>query len=264
MYQISHQPAKIQTADEAKDKAKSKGKPFCKVCFDAKKPESSYTSHYVKSSPGPDGKIVCPTLLNQACLNCGQPGHTRGYCDQTRIQTPSALQRIQPISAAAELRLLTATIKSQNQNPATSFPATSFPATSFPSLPSKAVQPNATTQIQIPKEKEEPEEPSHVYNPKSNAFGALSHKQKQKQNPKQPQQQSHQLPQPAKPMTMAERIKNPAPKVALNAPTVALNAPTVALNAPKVALNAPTVAAFKPKFADMPPKSQFWWQDLDD
>ena len=249
MYQINQQ----KTADEAKDKAKTKGKPFCKVCFDAGKPESGYASHYVKSSPGPNGKIVCPTLLNQACRNCGQPGHTSSYCDQTRIQTPSALQRIQPISAAAELRLLTATIKSQNQNPATSFPATSFPATSFPatsfpatsfpSLPSKAVQPNATTQIQIPKEKEEPEEPGHVYNPKSNAFGALSHKQKQKQNPKQPQQQSHQLPQPAKPMTMAERIKNPAPTVALNAPTV---------------------AAFKPKFADMPPKSQFWWQDLDD
>lgn len=53
---------------------------FCKVCFDAKKPESVYTSHFVKDVPGFFGKIVCPTLLQQQCQYCKSPGHTVSYC----------------------------------------------------------------------------------------------------------------------------------------------------------------------------------------
>jgi len=45
---------------------KKVAKPFCKVCFDAGKSEVEYTSHFVKSEPGIKGKVVCPTLLNQA------------------------------------------------------------------------------------------------------------------------------------------------------------------------------------------------------
>lgn len=60
------------------------GTPFCKVCRDAGKPEKEYTSHYVKDQPGPDGKVVCPTLLNQACRICHQTGHTSSYCSQYR------------------------------------------------------------------------------------------------------------------------------------------------------------------------------------
>ena len=55
-------------------------KPFCKVCHDAGKSEKEYTSHFVKSEPGPNGKVVCPTLLNQVCRYCDKPGHTAGYC----------------------------------------------------------------------------------------------------------------------------------------------------------------------------------------
>ena len=58
--------------------------PFCKVCRDAGRPESEYTSHYVKDQPGPNGKVVCPTLLNQACRICNKTGHTSSYCDQYR------------------------------------------------------------------------------------------------------------------------------------------------------------------------------------
>lgn len=81
-----------QTSDEAKKSALSKGKSFCKVCFDAKKPESIYTSHYVKSSPGPDGKLVCPTLLNQSCLKCGQTGHTSSYCIESNQESSQSNQ----------------------------------------------------------------------------------------------------------------------------------------------------------------------------
>ena len=59
-------------------------KPFCKVCRDAGKPESEYTSHFVKDQPGPNGKVICPTLLNQDCRICGKSGHTSSYCSQYR------------------------------------------------------------------------------------------------------------------------------------------------------------------------------------
>jgi hypothetical protein len=55
-------------------------KPYCKVCHDAGKSEKEYTSHYVKSAPGPEGKVVCPTLLSQSCGYCGSSGHTPKFC----------------------------------------------------------------------------------------------------------------------------------------------------------------------------------------
>jgi len=56
--------------------------PFCKVCYDAGLPVADYTDHFVKDQPGPNGKVVCPTLLAQKCLNCGVAGHTSSYCTQ--------------------------------------------------------------------------------------------------------------------------------------------------------------------------------------
>ena len=58
--------------------------PYCKVCHDAGRPRSEYTSHFVKDQPGPNGKVICPTLLNQACRICGKTGHTSSYCPQYR------------------------------------------------------------------------------------------------------------------------------------------------------------------------------------
>jgi hypothetical protein len=54
--------------------------PFCKVCYDAGLPGEEFTSHFVKDQPGPNGRVVCPTLLAQKCLICGVPGHTSSYC----------------------------------------------------------------------------------------------------------------------------------------------------------------------------------------
>jgi len=59
-------------------------KTLCVVCRDAGKTEKEYTSHFVKDQPGPNGKVICPTLLNQACRICGKTGHTSSYCSQYR------------------------------------------------------------------------------------------------------------------------------------------------------------------------------------
>jgi hypothetical protein len=60
--------------------AKAVNATFCKVCHDAGKPESEYTSHFVKDIPGAGGVVVCPTLLAQQCGYCHTSGHTVSYC----------------------------------------------------------------------------------------------------------------------------------------------------------------------------------------
>lgn len=69
-------------------------KPFCKVCHDAGKPESVYTSHFVRSDTGPNSKVTCPTLLAQECRYCCKTGHTVKFCpvleDQKKTDTKTA------------------------------------------------------------------------------------------------------------------------------------------------------------------------------
>jgi len=49
----------------------------CKVCVDAGKVESVYSSHWVKDN---NGVVICPTLLSQKCRYCCLPGHTITHC----------------------------------------------------------------------------------------------------------------------------------------------------------------------------------------
>ena len=72
---ISNMPKQVSTV-----------KPYCKVCHDAGKSEKEYTSHFVKSAPGPEGKVVCPTLLAQCCGYCGACGHTPKFCPTLAAQ----------------------------------------------------------------------------------------------------------------------------------------------------------------------------------
>ena len=48
---------------------------FCKVCFDASKPD--YKTHNVRDGAS---NVVCPLLLNTKCHKCGYFGHTTKYC----------------------------------------------------------------------------------------------------------------------------------------------------------------------------------------
>ena len=70
----------MSSARTMNKKQMSAVKPYCKVCHDAGKTEKEYTNHYVKSAPGPEGKVVCPTLLAQCCGYCGACGHTPKFC----------------------------------------------------------------------------------------------------------------------------------------------------------------------------------------
>jgi hypothetical protein len=67
--------------------------PFCKVCYDAGLSTEEFTSHFVKDQPGPNGRVVCPTLLAQKCLICGVPGHTSSYCpDNSSVSSSSTVE----------------------------------------------------------------------------------------------------------------------------------------------------------------------------
>ena len=65
--------------------------PCCKVCKDAGKPESEYSSHWVKNK---EGKVICPYIkgLNcNYCMNYGNAsqatGHTPKYCQFLKKNT---------------------------------------------------------------------------------------------------------------------------------------------------------------------------------
>ena len=82
----SYKQSNVSTQSSTKQSSNGKqasgpSKPFCKVCFDAGKSEREYTSHFVKSKPGNDGKVVCPYLLSLECSYCKKKdGHTARYC----------------------------------------------------------------------------------------------------------------------------------------------------------------------------------------
>lgn len=61
---------------------------YCKVCHDAGKPKTEYTSHYVRQTSSSDSKIACPYLLSLECGYCRQKGHTPKYCNTTKNKAP--------------------------------------------------------------------------------------------------------------------------------------------------------------------------------
>jgi hypothetical protein len=78
-------------------------KPYCKVCHDAGKSEKEYTSHYVRSAPGPEGKVVCPTLLSQECGYCGDCGHTPKFCPTLAAQKAAEQKAQKQVAKKAAL-----------------------------------------------------------------------------------------------------------------------------------------------------------------
>lgn len=80
-------------------------KPYCKVCFDAGKPESEYTSHWVRSIPDRSGKttVTCPTLLTIECNYCSCLGHTVKFCPSLKQNKEQTIQK--PKTEVAEKKV---------------------------------------------------------------------------------------------------------------------------------------------------------------
>ena len=59
--------------------------PFCKICYDAGKPE--YLTHNVKvyNIQLRCIEIICPYLKNITCTRCGKKQHTASYCKEEII-----------------------------------------------------------------------------------------------------------------------------------------------------------------------------------
>ena len=165
--------------------------PFCKVCYDAKLPAEKYTSHFVKDQPGPNGRVVCPTLLAQKCLICGAPGHTSSYCPDNSSVSSSSTSTVQNSS-----RYKLAEDEVRSYSNATRLPPIVYPrivyasdiqktknsAAAFPSLPNlsslrrfendepalRRDLPSEASPIHSPKKRAQV-----PYNKKSNPFGDL-------------------------------------------------------------------------------------------
>ena len=80
----------IEKMMKTKSHVKKSNKPFCKVCFDTGKSEHEYRSHYVKNVPGPNGVVVCPTILSVECRYCKSIGHTVSKCPSLKSKSSSS------------------------------------------------------------------------------------------------------------------------------------------------------------------------------
>jgi hypothetical protein len=60
-------------------------KPFCKFCYNRRRPSSEFKSHFTKTGPEFGSKIVCPLLLTQQCARCGEIGHTPRECQSNHF-----------------------------------------------------------------------------------------------------------------------------------------------------------------------------------
>ena len=58
---------------------KVRGK-FCSICKSAGKSFEEYTSHFVRESPDPNSRVVCPVILSSDCNYCGKKGHLKSHC----------------------------------------------------------------------------------------------------------------------------------------------------------------------------------------
>ena len=88
-------------------------KPYCKVCHDAGKPESDYTSHWVKDLTG---KTTCPTLLNTECRYCFKLGHTAKFCDDAAKNNKEKEKEDRRSKAEATRKAPAPTVQKKSQN----------------------------------------------------------------------------------------------------------------------------------------------------
>jgi len=64
--------------------------PYCAHCFNIGKDESVFRSHFIRVSPDPSSKIVCPELLATECPYCFKTGHTKSRCPIILVREKAA------------------------------------------------------------------------------------------------------------------------------------------------------------------------------
>ena len=196
--------------------------PFCKVCCDAGLPADKYNSHYVKDQPGPNGKVVCPTLLSQRCLICGVPGHTTRYCPENpdnSSTTTSSSSTPRYALATDEIRLPPVQQRAERSIPRIVYQNSTIEKrdskTEFPALPGKF---NLDTRFHNdePLHKRGPASPVQAspvhspaeqkftrvkYNKRNNPFGALQNYQVDSEDEEPKQEKQQQKPQQLPPIS---------------------------------------------------------------
>ena len=79
----------------------SRKTPYCATCERAGQPESVYRGHFTKDAPG--GKVICPTIKEFKCKECGESGHIANvkYCPVLREYAASD-KKVNQAKARAE------------------------------------------------------------------------------------------------------------------------------------------------------------------
>jgi len=93
-----------QYKNGSKQATSNNTKYFCKVCQDAGKPESIYTSHNVRQTQDKSAPVTCPTLLAQECRYCHKQGHSIKYCPIIKEQNDRKQQPAQQVKAPAPVK----------------------------------------------------------------------------------------------------------------------------------------------------------------
>ena len=122
-------------------------KSYCKVCHDAGKPESVYTSHCVKTYNINTGKTdtTCPTLLALECRYCYKNGHTVKFCPVLEGNKKNEVERARYIAR------LQYDMKQQQQAPQQAAASVQRPKNAFASLADDSDDEQETqTQVQAP------------------------------------------------------------------------------------------------------------------
>ena len=96
---------------------------FCKVCLDAGKAESEYTSHFIRETRDPTSKVVCPTLLALECRFCFGQGHTVKYCTVLikKEKEKNRSQKSSEYNSTTNLTNVNLTNKKVSKKPANAF-----------------------------------------------------------------------------------------------------------------------------------------------
>lgn len=105
---------------------------FCKICFDAKKPEKEYTSHAIKNS---NGDVCCPVLKATECRYCHKTGHTLAHCELRNTNNAATTKPVsKPVSKQADQKQ--ADQKPEQKKPVEQKPVQKTPINKFALLDS--------------------------------------------------------------------------------------------------------------------------------